>query len=106
MKKFFLMLVVTAFAFAATAQTAQTEKSAGKTEMKGKYCCAKCDYCSDKAGQCPNHKMDLVMEGMYYCSMMDCKPQDKSGKCPKCGMDLMKMEKKMKKDEKKMEEKK
>lgn len=46
----------------------------------------------DKAGKCPECKMNLVKKDMvknkYTCPMHGEIVQDKPGKCPKCKMDL------------------
>ena len=88
---------------AAPAKPAPAQNAApAKAAPAAKYCCAECDYTSDKPGDCPMHKKALIKEGTYYCP--DCHTTaEKAGKCPKCGKDMVKMVEKKKGEMKKEE---
>ena len=56
------------------------------------YCCAKNDYCGEKAKKCPNDNMPLIKRGKYYCTNCH-KSKKKPGECGRCDVVLVKMEK-------------
>ena len=54
------LLTITAIFFAAILMITETDTASAVTKKKPHYVCPTCNYVSDKPGQCPMDKKDLV----------------------------------------------
>jgi hypothetical protein len=55
------------------------------------YWCPECDFQAIRPAQCPNHKVALVQEGMFYCKGDSKNATAVAGKCAD-GTPMMKMD--------------